>query len=70
MSEKTVMVAQVKVNVPKAVRVVVGFDGSVKTVFEDDDHIEDYDLGYDECLARFVLDESTELVVAKPEEGP
>ncbi len=68
MSERTVMVAQVKVPVPKAVRVVVGFDGSVKVVFEDDDRIEDYDLGLDECIARFVLDETSELIVAKPEE--
>lgn len=68
MSEKTVMVAQVKVSMPKAVRVVVGFDGSVKVVFEDDDRIDDYDLGYDECIARYVLDETSELIVAKPED--
>ena len=37
-------------------------------MFEDDDRIEDYDLGLDECIARFVLDETSELIVAKPEE--
>ena len=62
------MTAQIRFQVPRSVLVVVAFDGSVKSVVEDDGSPFHYDLEDNECFIRYRVDQDAQPIVRRAEQ--
>lgn len=56
--DKVEVTATIRLTVPRAVLVIVDFDGDIRNAIEETDTPHDYDLEPNECFVRYVLDES------------
>lgn len=62
---RATMSAKVPFQAPRSVLVVLAFDGSVRSVVEDDGCPFHYDLEDNECFVRYLVDEGAEPIARR-----